>query len=219
MFLSLPRWCQNLTQRYHEAVAALAWARAEEVKRRQEEEAVASRRAVEQGRESALPAAMAGLTVGKGDRGGQQESAAASGPLERPPPLDDYMEAHASATLICPVSLQLLEDPVLLAGDGCTYSRFHIEQHFAARRSRASVGFGGWGTESSSPTDTPYTVTTTGGLPLTSPTTNLELDAAQATLFPNVTLRGLVLEYREAKTREWETAERQWREWAKAQEK
>ena len=34
---------------------------------------------------------------------------------------------------------------------------------------------------------------------------------------PNVHARGLVLEYEEAKTREWVPAERRWREWAEEQ--
>jgi hypothetical protein len=38
-------------------------------------------------------------------------------------------------------------------------------------------------------------------------------DATQSLLFPNVFVRGLVLEYKEAKTQEWEAAERRWREW------
>lgn len=42
----------------------------------------------------------------------------------------------------------------------------------------------------------------TGGLPLTSPKTNEEIDPAQALLFPNMTLRTLVIEYKEEKKRE-----------------
>ena len=53
----------------------------------------------------------------------------------------------------------------------------------------------------------------TEGKPLTSPKTNLEaVSPEDARLVPNVHARGLVLEYEEAKTREWEAAERRWRE-------
>ena len=37
---------------------------------------------------------------------------------------------------MCPISLHLLEDPVILAGDGCTYSRAAIEAHLAHCRAR-----------------------------------------------------------------------------------
>jgi hypothetical protein len=56
----------------------------------------------------------------------------------------------------------------------------------------------------------------TGGLPLTSPKTNEQIEAAQALLFPNTTLRTLIVEYREAKTREWREAEQRWQQWAAA---
>jgi hypothetical protein len=48
--------------------------------------------------------------------------------------------------------------------------------------------------------------------PLTSPKTNLVIEPTQAILAPNVLVRGLVLEYKETKKREWEAAERQWRQ-------
>ena len=53
-----------------------------------------------------------------------------AGPV-RPPPLDELLEAHAPDQLICPITLSLLDDPVLLFGDGCTYSRAAIEEHLA----------------------------------------------------------------------------------------
>lgn len=37
-------------------------------------------------------------------------------------------------------------------------------------------------------------------------------DQTEARLYPNVMARSQVLEYREAKAREWEAAERAWRE-------
>jgi hypothetical protein len=40
-------------------------------------------------------------------------------PPERPLPLHEYLEAHTPDHLVCPISFQLMEDPVLLAGDGC----------------------------------------------------------------------------------------------------
>lgn len=46
--------------------------------------------------------------------------------------------------------------------------------------------------------------------PLTSPKTNLELDSVHAALFSNAMARSLVLEFMEAKTREWEAAEQRW---------
>ena len=55
--------------------------------------------------------------------------------------------------------------------------------------------------------------TTTEGKPLTAPKTNLEItDPTYAMLFPNVMARSQVLEYKEAKTREWEAAERAWQQ-------
>lgn len=56
----------------------------------------------------------------------------------------------------------------------------------------------------------------TGGLAPTSPSTNEELDPAQVQLFPNKTLRTLVIEYREAKRQEWAEAVRRWEEWEAA---
>ena len=46
----------------------------------------------------------------------------------------------------------------------------------------------------------------TDGKPLTSPSTNLEISAELAILAPNVHVRGQVLEFRAAATREWEAA-------------
>ena len=54
----------------------------------------------------------------------------------RPPPLKEYLDEHAPESLVCPISLHLLEDPVILAGDGCTYSRAAIEAHLAHCRAR-----------------------------------------------------------------------------------
>jgi hypothetical protein len=58
----------------------------------------------------------------------------------------------------------------------------------------------------------------TGNKPLTSLKTNLPIDPAGTALFPNVALRGLVIEYVEARTREWEAAERRWQEWVAEQQ-
>jgi hypothetical protein len=70
---------------------------------------------------------------------------------ERPPPLEEYLEAHVPDDFMCPITMSLLADPVVLAGDGFTYSRATIEQHFAHRRQRAwgrrreqECGEGGW---------------------------------------------------------------------------
>ena len=53
-----------------------------------------------------------------------------------PPPLAELVEAHAPEELVCPLTLQLLVDPVILAGDGITYSRAFIETHLAWCRDR-----------------------------------------------------------------------------------
>ena len=55
---------------------------------------------------------------------------------------------------------------------------------------------------------------TTGNKPLTSPASNLEIDAAQATLAPVVMVRSMVLDYKAAKTKEWEAAQARWAAWA-----
>ncbi len=61
--------------------------------------------------------------------------------------------------------------------------------------------------------------TSTGDKRLTSPSTNVEIEEGpQAVLVPNVLARGQVLEYKAAKKREWEAAERRWREWAEGHE-
>lgn len=48
---------------------------------------------------------------------------------ERLPPLDDFLDQRAPDYLICTILTSLLEDPVLLMGDGCTYSRAAIQEH------------------------------------------------------------------------------------------
>jgi hypothetical protein len=58
----------------------------------------------------------------------------------------------------------------------------------------------------------------TGGAPLKSPKTNVVIPAAQAILAPNVLIRSFVMEYKATKTREWEAAERRWRERQVAEE-
>ena len=42
--------------------------------------------------------------------------------------------------------------------------------------------------------------------------TNLEIQPEDARLAPNIMVRGLALKFKEAKIREWEAAEREWRE-------
>jgi hypothetical protein len=58
----------------------------------------------------------------------------AAAPVERPPPLSNVLGDGLPDHLTCPVSLDLMEDPAVLAVDGCTYSRTAIERYFAARR-------------------------------------------------------------------------------------
>lgn len=61
--------------------------------------------------------------------------------------------------------------------------------------------------------DSHHTHKQTGDKPLTSSKTNLKItDPRLAMLFPNVLARSQALEYREARTREWEAAERAWEE-------
>ena len=101
------------------------------------------------------------------------------------------MEAGAPEDLVCPLTLQLLDDPVILVADGITYARAAIEAHLAWCREK--------------------------GKPLTSPITNLAIDdPADASLAPNVRARRGLIIYTEAETREWERAERPWREWEAA---
>lgn len=61
-------------------------------------------------------------------------------PIHRPPPLRQCLQQRAPYPLVCPITLQLLQDPVLLLVDGCTYSRTAIERHFNTRREGASYG-------------------------------------------------------------------------------
>ena len=51
--------------------------------------------------------------------------------LPPPPPLEEFLEAQTPEWLLYPITLQLLDDPVLLVGDGCIYSRAAIEEHLA----------------------------------------------------------------------------------------
>ena len=44
-------------------------------------------------------------------------------------PLDAFLDKQAPEDLLCPISLSLLMDPVILAADGITYSRAAIQQH------------------------------------------------------------------------------------------
>jgi hypothetical protein len=66
-------------------------------------------------------------------------------PTELLPSLEEYLEAHAPDHLMCPISLQLLADQVVLMGDGCTYSRAAIQQHLDLCTERKCVedGVGG----------------------------------------------------------------------------
>lgn len=57
--------------------------------------------------------------------------------VERPPPLKTYLDANAPDDCRCPISTTLLDDPVVLAGDGFTYSRAAIQEYFAFCRERA----------------------------------------------------------------------------------
>lgn len=94
-------------------------------------------------------------------------------------PLDSYLDKHAPEELLCPISLCLLEDPVILAADGITYSRASIQKHFDSCR--------------------------TDGKPLTSPKTNIVIiEPVLEMLIPNVLVRSMVLEYKETKAKDFE---------------
>ena len=43
---------------------------------------------------------------------------------------------HAPRDMICPTTCSLMEAPVLLAGDGCTYSKSAIQLHLDFCRAR-----------------------------------------------------------------------------------
>ena len=143
---------------------------------------------------------------------------------QRPPPLDEFLEAKAPEELICPLALHLLDDPVTLLADGITYSRAAIEQHLEHCRSRACVcgcGRASWLvgafdqifqlTQPNHHTKT-RNAQTSGDKPLTSPVTNLEIDPTMPLLAPAVLVRSFVIAYKEGKARKWEAAMAQWRE-------
>lgn len=96
------------------------------------------------------------------------------------------MEEHLPDQLKCPISLDMYEDPVILAADGFTYSRKKIEEHFDFCASK--------------------------GKPLTSPMTDLEIkDPDMARLIPNMHCRSQVAEYKTSKTLEWQRLKQQWK--------
>ena len=73
-------------------------------------------------------------------KGGKLQRRASNKCIDRPPPLCEYLQARVPPALVCPISLEVLRDPVLLVADGCTYLRAAIERHFAVRRG-GSVDF------------------------------------------------------------------------------
>jgi hypothetical protein len=50
-----------------------------------------------------------------------------------------HLEEHAPEDLLCPISLELMQDPVLLVLDGLTYDRRYIELHIASCRQRKCI--------------------------------------------------------------------------------
>jgi ankyrin repeat protein len=104
------------------------------------QEVLAGRRREGGGREGVtaeeVGAAGEGQGQEQGEQGEEQEEAA---PPRPPLPLADFVQADVPHYLSCPIWLQLLDDPVLLVGDGHTYSRAAIQRHFAVRRAG-----GGW---------------------------------------------------------------------------
>ena len=82
---------------------------------------------------ASLAAALSGLTTDTAPAPATTPVVVAAAP---PPPLADLVEAGAPEELVCPLTLQLLVDPVILTGDGITYSRAAIEEHLALCRDR-----------------------------------------------------------------------------------
>ncbi len=119
--------------------------------------------------------------------------------------LVDYLEKEAPDALSCPISFQLLDDPVILVADGCTYSRACIQQHLDHCRTRKyHAGLEGGRSRRKRTHCCPF-LYHTDHKPLTSPTTNLTIRGAEdARLVDNVSIRAMVLEYKERRTKEWE---------------
>ena len=55
------------------------------------------------------------------------------------PPIQEYMEASAPPSFLCPISRELMRDPVTLA-DGHSYERENIEQWFSAHNTSPITG-------------------------------------------------------------------------------
>jgi hypothetical protein len=142
-------------QRGDEAGAAGGGGEEEEEAGEAEQQEQQQQQQEEEEASEALTAGAAGLTIAapapavaeqKQEQEEEEANSAATAPaparappvlrFERPPPLQEYVEAHAPDDFTCPISLALLVDPVVLAGDGFTYSRAAIEQHLGFRRER-----------------------------------------------------------------------------------
>ena len=54
-------------------------------------------------------------------------------------PVEELLRQHAPDDFKCPISLELMTDPVTLAGDGMTYERASIERWFAAGKTTSPV--------------------------------------------------------------------------------
>ena len=139
--------------------------------------------------------------------------------VECPPPLEDFLEASTPENLLCPITLELQDDPVVLLGDGCTYSRAAIKQHLGLcrkreswLRERAARGEGSRPFSTSDELHTQNIPPNTGGKPLISPKTNLVVEPARVILAENVALQAIVLDFKEQATREREALERRWQE-------
>ena len=63
-------------------------------------------------------------------------------PPPPPPSLEEFLKARTPESMLCPIKLHLLDDPVVLFADGCTYSRAAIEAHLAL--CRQSKWISGW---------------------------------------------------------------------------
>ena len=92
-----------------------------------------------------LPQSELDETKGAAAAAGIPTPAAASSPPpvaldQPPPPLAEFLEAHTPESLLCPITLELLDDPVVLVADGCTYSRAAIERHLDHCRARKCIG-------------------------------------------------------------------------------
>ena len=99
----------------------------EQQQQKQKQEAVASEE--EDDEDPKLLAAAIALSLAPLEEEEEEEEEEQLLPL--PPSLEEFLETRTPESMLCPITLHLLDDPVVLVGDGCTYSRAAIEEHLA----------------------------------------------------------------------------------------